>query len=169
MSTASPGQQEAAEPQDEQPAPPETDAPAGQVQINMIRPTIDKALIGLHNVTGREDAHLTRATGLVDDQDVSVALARFVEPAGFGSTAERLARDGLLVLCGPSGTGKRSSALALLREVTDRTLYMLSPNSSPADLADYEYEPGCGYLVVDRVVDKGRPGSDFEWRLVRTG
>ncbi|MEV0677178.1 hypothetical protein AB0I60_11720 [Actinosynnema sp. NPDC050436] len=165
--TAAPAAPDAEQPPAERPASAFNREMVNDVQVNLFGARIENALLGAQTVTGGPRTTLTRATGLVDDDDVRAALARFVAPEGFAGSEVRLGNERLLVLCGPPGTGKRLSALALLRAVTGETLYMLSPNTSPADLADYEYERGCGYLVVDRVVDKGSRESDFEWRLVR--
>ncbi|WP_051771401.1 hypothetical protein [Saccharothrix sp. NRRL B-16314] len=137
-----------------------------KVQVNLYNPRFDRAVLGAQTVGGGWSGRpLTRATGRVDESDIS-ALSRFVSPDGFGRAVERLAKDHLLVLCGASGTGKRSSALKLLREVTDQPFYLMSPHVSPAELAEYDYDRHCGYLVVDRVAEHSGE-SDFEWRVVR--
>ncbi|PPK70408.1 hypothetical protein V5P93_000711 [Actinokineospora auranticolor] len=129
---------------------------------------IETAYIGVHSSDGAGERapKVTTSTGLVDDSDIE-ALGRFVQPDCFDDGLSQLARDQILVLCGPADTGKRSSALSLLREVTNETLYMLSPHVSVTELAEYEYEAGCGYVVFDRVVDRGAKESDFDWRLAR--
>lgn len=113
------------------------------------------------------NTRLSRATGSVDQDDITTALDHFIAPEDFTIAATRLARDRVVVLCGAPGIGKRSSALALLREVTSDVLYMLSPQVPLAELAGRDYESGCGYLVIDRVADRNTTESDFEWRLVR--
>ncbi|MFD0203707.1 MULTISPECIES: hypothetical protein [Saccharothrix] len=166
--TAQQAQEHAPTPTDEpaeNPAPRYDRATLNEVQINLYSPRFERAVLGAQTVAGWSARPLTRATGRVDDGDIS-ALSRFVSPEGFGTAVERLAVDHLLVLCGAPGTGKRSSALALLRQVTDQPLYLMSPHVSPTELADYEYESGCGYLVVDRVTEYGGD-PDFEWRVVR--
>lgn len=122
------------------------------------------ALIGVRNAMS---ARLSRATGSVDQDDVTEALDRFVSPEGHADAALRLVHDRVVVLCGTPGIGKRSSALSLLREVTDEALFMLSPQIPLAELVKHDYDAGCGYLVIDRVVDPDASESDFEWRLVR--
>ncbi|HEX6359670.1 hypothetical protein [Actinophytocola sp.] len=112
-------------------------------------------------------AKLSRATGSVDQDDVTNALKHFVRPEGFPDAALRLAHDRVVVLCGATGIGKRSSALALLREVTDEALFMLAPQIPLAELVKYDYKAECGYLVIDRVVAPEAVESDFEWRLLR--
>ncbi len=128
---------------------------------------IEHATFGAQSAPVRPTSTLTSATGRVGDDDLSAALGRFVRPACFDTGLSRLAHDRLVVLCDLGDTGKRSSALALLREVTDGALYMLSPGISLDELAEYDYEPGCGYLVVDRVVDQEVKETDFDWRVVR--
>jgi hypothetical protein len=138
-----------------------------EVNLGFFGKTVfQNASIGVQNTKGTLASSLSTSTGLVGDADISAALERFVQPEGFAGSTTLLARDRMVVLCGRPGMGKRSSALSLLREVTDETLYMLSPNISLSELAGYEYKSGCGYLVVDRVVDTGLQESDFEWRIV---
>jgi hypothetical protein len=131
--------------------------------------SIETAVLGAQSGlggSGERSAKVTRSTGLVDGTDIA-ALSRFVQPECFEDGVSQLAQNRMLVLCGPADTGKRSSALSLLREVTTETLYMLSPHVSVMELAEYEYETGCGYVVVDRFVDRRTKESDFEWRLAR--
>lgn len=128
-------------------------------------PTFDRRT--LFTSFGATGARLSRATGSVVQDDVTEAVRRFVEPDGFTTAAVRLAHERLVVLCGAPGTGKRSSALSLLREVTDEAFYMLSPQIPVAELVEHDYRTGCGYLVLDRVVDRDTAESDLEWRLVR--
>jgi hypothetical protein len=159
----------------EEPTEEPVEGPARSFDQNMLnqvslafygKTVFQDAAIGVHNTTGKLASSLSTSTGLVGDADISAALDRFVQPEGFAGSTTLLARDRMVVLCGRPGIGKRSSALSMLREVTDETLYMLSPNISLTELAGYEYESGCGYLVVDRVVDTGVKESDFEWRIV---
>ncbi|MBW4719676.1 hypothetical protein [Saccharothrix obliqua] len=159
----------------EPPEDPPLDGPAeaydrdmvNAVQVRIHQARFENAVLGAVDAHHPPRSRLTRATGRVDDYDVTRALGRFVQPDGFGPAAERLAREHLLVLRGPAGTGKRSSALALLRQVTTDALYLMSPHVSPAELADYDFSPGCGYLVVDRTVDRDAADTDFGWRVVR--
>lgn len=119
---------------------------------------------GWRDVTG---ARLPRATGSVGQKDMTRAVRRFVAPEGFTAAAVRLAHDRLVVLCGAPGTGKRSSALSLLREVTDEAFYMFSPQIPLTELVEHDYAAGCGYLVIDHLVDRDPAESDRQWRLVR--
>lgn len=138
-----------------------------EIQLNFLG-EIKNGNFGVQSAPGggERTRKVVTSTGLVDDTDIA-ALSRFVRPEHFDEGLSQLARDRMLVLCGPADTGKRSSALSLLREVTTETLYMLSPHTSVTELAEYEYESGCGYVVVDRVVDRRTKESDFEWRLTR--
>lgn len=107
---------------------------------------------------GPAGPRLSRATGSVAHDEVTEAARRFVEPEGFTMAAVHLAQERLVVLCGAPGTGKRSSALSLLREVTDEAFYLLSPLT---DLAEHDYDTGCGYLLLDT------KESNLDWLLVR--
>lgn len=131
--------------------------------------SIENAFFGMlseRGSAGGRPAKSTTMTGVVSDTDIA-ALSRFVRPDCFDDGVTRLAGERMLVLCGPEDSGRRSSALSLLREVTTETLFMMSPRISMKELVEYPYETGCGYVVVDRVVDRRTKGSDFEWRLAR--
>jgi hypothetical protein len=128
---------------------------------------LENPTVGFQNTAGKSAPALASATGLVRYADITAALERFVQPVEFASSTTRLAKDRLLVLCGRQGVGKRASALSLLREVTEETLYMLPPNITLTELAGYDYESDCGYLVVDHAVDTGLKETDFDWRVVR--
>ncbi|MFI9452594.1 hypothetical protein [Amycolatopsis sp. NPDC052450] len=133
------------------------------IHQTFINGTFPNAVVGaLSGTSGRT----TRLTGLVGESEIAT-LRRFVRPKEFDDGVDMLVRERMLVLCGSEGSGRRASALSLLREVTAQKLYMLSPQVSVAELAEHEYEPGCGYVAIDRVVERAGEESDFEWRLVR--
>ncbi|MBM7771287.1 hypothetical protein JOD54_001491 [Actinokineospora baliensis] len=125
---------------------------------------IQQAVFG---ASGPGTASPHQATGRVDDKDIRGALEHFVRPAVFDVAATRLVADQIVVLRGRPGIGRRSSALALLREVTGDALFMLSPQVTLAELSTRDYNAGCGYLLLDRPANQEAGDSDFEWLLVR--
>ncbi|PWW65916.1 hypothetical protein [Actinokineospora spheciospongiae] len=117
-------------------------------------------------VDGVSASPLTRATGRVQESVVRAALDRFVTPPRFDVALGRLHRDRVVVLRGLRGSGKRTAALTMLREVGASTLYALSPQVTLSELAQRDYDRGAGYLVADRRVADA-DDSDFDWGLVR--
>ncbi|GAA3803412.1 hypothetical protein GCM10022403_041790 [Streptomyces coacervatus] len=105
-----------------------------------------------------------RAIGRLDAGEAHALLAPYVRPPGFEGTCKALEKDGVVVLVGPPGVGKRSAAVKLLHEVTGGVEYVvLSPDRSLEELAG---RPTC-YLLLDRM-DEGASGTaDFDWRRVR--
>ncbi|MDI3403613.1 hypothetical protein [Streptomyces cavernicola] len=79
------------------------------------------------------------------------------------------------MLTGPQGTGKRSGAVALLRETVGPTAdyVVLSPDIGLDQLAERTFEASVGYVVLDRTGSAGAaegvagPSADFDWRRVR--
>ncbi|MEU7140391.1 hypothetical protein ABZ942_13145 [Nocardia sp. NPDC046473] len=108
----------------------------------------------------------TRATGKITESELTEALTSYVTPDGFSMTLAALQEDRIVVLSGPSGFGKRTSALQLLRRCTEGQLVLLSPQVTATELAERPYVHGCGYAVVDHIGDNGPDGA-FGWNVVR--
>jgi hypothetical protein len=113
-----------------------------------------------------------RATGLLDADEIDALLRSYIRPDGFDAAAEELARTRVVVLTGPQGSGKRSGAVALLRETVGPSAdyVVLSPDIGLDQLAERTFDPDVGYVVLDHTGtargDAG-PSSDFDWRRVR--
>ncbi|MEU0008998.1 hypothetical protein ABZ079_33225 [Streptomyces sp. NPDC006314] len=112
-----------------------------------------------------------RAVGRLDAGEADAILAPYVKPSRcFEEAADALARDGVVVLIGSPGSGKRSAAVALVAEVAERTEYVvLSPGRSLDDLAGgrVAFEKGVGYVLLDRMNEDLSQTADFDWRRVR--
>lgn len=108
-----------------------------------------------------------RETGELDPGEVTAVTGHYVRPPGFEATAQWLRDEHVVVLEGPAGAGKRAGAIALLREVTDGPVVVLSPLVSPRDLAAGGYRPGCGYLVAGHARPAAEVESDSLWRSAR--
>lgn len=111
-----------------------------------------------------------RATGRIDAGEIDDLIGHYVPPAPFERAVEALAEDTVVVLVGPPGTGKRSGAVALLKEVADSTGYVvLSPDNSLEQLAERTFAKGIGYVLLDRMSEgpAAAQTADFDWRRVR--
>lgn len=125
-----------------------------------------------------------RATGLLDGDEIDALLRSYIRPDCFDDAASELSRTGIVVLTGPQGTGKRSGAVALLRETVGPSAdyVVLSPDIGLDQLAERTFDAGVGYVVLDRTgtaatagsagsaattADAAGPSSDFDWRRVR--
>ncbi len=119
-------------------------------------------------VDGADTPKRKAATGKLTEANVADALEHYVPPESYDDAAEALARDHVVTLFGRVGIGKRASAVALLREVTDGQLAVLSPTATLDGLAERPYNKGYGYVAGDRFdEDLSQEITDFTWRTVR--
>ncbi|MFE6620769.1 hypothetical protein [Streptomyces sp. NPDC057740] len=118
-----------------------------------------------------DSAHARRrAVGRLDAGEADAVLASYVEPDCFEEAVTALQRDGVVVLVGPSGTGKRAAAVALVATVAGGSEYVvLSPGRSLEELANgrVEFAKGVGYVLLDRMHENPSATADFDWRRVR--
>lgn len=156
------------------PVPPDAAAPPGQVQHN----NVNQYFYGELNTSGAQfgigtagsDNARRRAVGRLDAGEADAILAPYVKPPCFEQAALALERDGVVVLFGPAGTGKRSGAVALVDALADGSEYVvLSPGRSLDDLASgrVAFEKGVGYVLLDRMGEDSAQTADFDWRRVR--
>jgi hypothetical protein len=107
-------------------------------------------------------------TGKLTPDDIATALEHYVKPARFREALNALRKDRVVVLVGPAGIGKAASAVALLRQVTDGPLAVLSPAITIGELAERDFKSGMGYVVNDWQHDRStRQVTDFTWRTLR--
>ena len=106
-------------------------------------------------------------SGMIPDEELSDLRDHFVHPPEYWAAAESLERDHIVILTGPGGIGKRSSALCLLREAGAGPLEVLAPTSTLSYLMDHDFARGHGYLVEDwqDAASKDAAG-DFAWRVL---
>ncbi|MFD0073395.1 hypothetical protein ACFVIY_13235 [Streptomyces sp. NPDC127166] len=112
------------------------------------------------------------ATGWLEGDEIDALLRSYVRPDCFDEAARELARTRVVVLTGPHGTGKRSGAVALLRETVGPSAeyVVLSPDLDLDQLAGRPFKEGFGYVILDRTGiagTAGDPSADFDWRRVR--
>ncbi|MDR3082388.1 MAG: hypothetical protein LBV60_15925 [Streptomyces sp.] len=122
-------------------------------------------------ISGAESSQARRrAVGRLDAGEADAVLASYVEPDGFDDAVVALQQDGVVVLVGPSGSGKRAAAVALIATVAEDSDYVvLSPGRSLEDLAGgrVEFTRGVGYVLFDRMHESHSGTADFDWRRVR--
>ncbi|MGA5896533.1 hypothetical protein [Streptomyces venetus] len=162
-------------PEKTDPSAPATAAtPSEQVHHN----SVNQYFYGELNASGAQfgigtagsDNARRRAVGRLDAGEADAILAPYVKPACFERAALALEQDGVVVLVGPPGTGKRSGAVALVDALADGSEYVvLSPGRSLDDLASgrVAFEKGVGYVLLDRMSDDTSQTADFDWRRVR--
>ncbi|WP_148307099.1 hypothetical protein [Nocardia nova] len=118
---------------------------------------------------GRTDAAPApaRRMGRLSDTEIGTASRRYVPPAEYAAALSALHADHVVVLTGRQGTGKRSGAIALLRELTDGPLSVLSPTTSLRELAEHRYQADRGYLITEFAASQFDSRSEFDWHTVR--
>ncbi|MEV8532853.1 hypothetical protein [Streptomyces sp. NPDC051211] len=129
-----------------------------------------QAHFGIATDTGSAPGGRRRATGRIDAGEIDTLIGSYVPPDPFERAVAALAEDTVVVLVGPPGTGKRSGAVALLKEVADSATYVvLSPDNSLEQLAERTFEKGIGYVLLDRTSEgpAAAQTADFDWRRVR--
>ncbi|WP_410564504.1 hypothetical protein [Amycolatopsis sp. cmx-4-61] len=97
-------------------------------------------------------------------EDMDAATEHFVAPPGFATGVEMLAERNLLVLSGPSGTGRCTCAIAMLGEVLrehapDAPVFRL--HGSVVGNVNWRVpQPGAGFLVVDSPNAGGKTAAE---------
>ena len=84
----------------------------------------------------------------ISEHEISAVLARHASSDQFQKASRILQEQRALILSGAAGSGKKITAIALLRRMTPSPLTNLPLSASPDDLITYEYRPG-GYALMD--------------------
>ncbi|HEX5121178.1 MAG TPA: hypothetical protein VFW65_38835 [Pseudonocardiaceae bacterium] len=106
-----------------------------------------------------------RVTGTIRPAEIAKALRAFVPPNGFDLAARCLGERRLVILSGEEGVGKRTSALAALRDQLSpgQPVTSLPPSLTLAGLVDYpHFKEGRGYLVQDWPASGTGPSTAFD-------
>jgi hypothetical protein len=88
-----------------------------------------------------------RMTGRVSAAEIATARTRYAVPAHHDRALAALRHHRVIVLYGRDGTGRRTSAINILRDVSSGSLVTLSPGESVDKLAEQAYRKGNGYLL----------------------
>ncbi|MGA4858054.1 hypothetical protein ACPCAB_15540 [Streptomyces koyangensis] len=102
-----------------------------------------------------------RVVGPVRKSELDEVVDTFTGTRRYDELRAHLASDGVLVLRGRPGTGRRTAALRMLVQEgpEDGEVRALDPGTEPADFADH-VTPGQAHLVVDPVIaESGAPGG----------
>lgn len=124
------------------------------------------AVFGIKNGDSRQSS-VGKVTGKLTAEHVATVVARYARPECFAPAAERLRSERIVVIEGKPGIGRRAGAIALLHAVRAQPLILLSPSLTLRQLAERDYDEGCGYLLVDRFSERNSTVSDFTWSSVR--
>ncbi|MDH6123511.1 hypothetical protein [Kitasatospora sp. GP82] len=107
-------------------------------------------------------------TGRLTDEEVVEAVTGYARPDAYGGAFDTLSKHHLVELWGPAGIGKRTGAIALISELVDGSVMLLSPTLTLKELAARKYQRGTGYVVPGRVADAtSAEDADHLWRRLR--
>ena len=94
-------------------------------------------------------------------------MTHFARPVGYDEASTALAAEGIIILVGTEGSGRRAGAIALLDQVRSagQPLVALSPAMTVDKLAERSFDPGTGYLIGDMFPDAVQTElAHFYWR-----
>ncbi|WP_240140171.1 hypothetical protein [Streptomyces sp. MUM 178J] len=93
------------------------------------------------------DAAPALVHGAVPHEALRDLDAVYCEVTGYQRMKQLLRADGLLVLCGEPGSGRKATALALLSELADHRVTRLDPSCRLHRIDDHMLESGAGHLL----------------------
>jgi hypothetical protein len=106
-------------------------------------------------------------TAEISEHEISAVLGRYTSSGHFQKASRILREQRVLILSGAVGSGKKTTAIALLRQMTSSPLTSLPFSATPDDLITYEYRPG-GYALMDGQNALLITGTPFSyWRALR--
>jgi hypothetical protein len=109
-----------------------------------------------------------RPLGPVPAEELHRLERTFAPTRRYDEACAKLADARVLVLRGRAGTGRRTAALRMLRQIGGRgdEVIALDPGTEPAEFADH-LRPGAAHLVVDPLTGTDRPLRDVHLHAVR--
>jgi hypothetical protein len=125
------------------------------------------ATFGTSEAHGVGEAGGGRVEGRLEDGEVAWLVEHFAPPTGFDEAATALAAEGVIILAGAEGSGRRAGAIALLAQVRSagQPLVALSPAITVDKLAGRSFDSGAGYLIGDMFADAVQTElAHFYWR-----
>ncbi|MEU6025313.1 hypothetical protein [Micromonospora sp. NPDC047134] len=134
--------------------------------VNYFHGTVMAGTIGIGDGDGGRAIAPRVLTGQLDDAEIQAETAFYCRPATFDQALGRLISDHVVLICGPTGAGKRTGGINLLREVTTERLEVISAVSDLKELSRTDYRTGQGYLIINRSDDNRANDVDFAWRRV---
>jgi hypothetical protein len=124
---------------------------------------IEQAVFGIQT---RDSERPNRSTGKISSNEIDNATAHFVAPDCYAGAEEALLKHRMVVLYGPTGTGKRTAALALLRGLPEQPRVALSPQLSLAELSNRRYQ-AAAYAIIDHSGELDSVQPDFDLGGIR--
>lgn len=117
---------------------------------------------------GRAAQAEAASTGPMPEATITAAVENYVYPGSYDGALGSLRSDGVVVLAGAVGHGKRTGAFALLRDVLrpGAPIVSLPPTAELRKLADRDYETGYGYVIFDWFGTPGGREADHTWQRV---
>ncbi|MFF3398784.1 hypothetical protein ACFYW6_09730 [Streptomyces sp. NPDC002659] len=85
--------------------------------------------------------------GRVPQETLNQLADVYCEASGYHRMKQLLRSDGLLVLCGEPGSGRKATALALLSELTGNQVTRLDPTHSVHEITEQMIESAVGHLL----------------------
>ncbi|MEV4134490.1 hypothetical protein AB0J72_20255 [Dactylosporangium sp. NPDC049742] len=129
--------------------------------------TAPGSTFGVREGAGPRSGGHRKVTGRIGDEHAAATVRRYAAPPCFVEAQAKLRTHHVVVVEGRPGTGRRSGAINLLREVTREPLVVLSPTLSLRELAERAYDSGFGYLILDHVYEQRRVDLEFTWANVQ--
>lgn len=125
------------------------------------------AAFGFGSVGQAESA----STGPMPEATITSAVEHYVRPDAYEDALDALRSDGLVVLSGAVGLGKRTGALSLLRDVlpAGTPIVSLLPTVDLGKLADRDYKTGYGYVIFDWFGADGGREAEHTWQRLSVG
>ncbi|UGQ13547.1 hypothetical protein LO772_08055 [Yinghuangia sp. ASG 101] len=102
---------------------------------------------GVHTESAAKGGYAPRVrAGLVRAEEVDFVERHFADPPGYHQVLKRL-RDGLLLLVGRPGSGRRTTAVHLLIDCETQRIVALEPEYDLTRLTGGDLRKGTGYLL----------------------
>jgi hypothetical protein len=105
---------------------------------------------------------------MLSEAEIHNTLSSYRVNGQFTKASRLLKTQRLLILCGPVGTSKRTSAIAMLNENAVESITAFPASVYLEDIASHEWRSSCGYIIVDW--NNGSPAAQEQalvWRLIR--
>lgn len=107
-----------------------------------------------------------RTYGRMGEVEVAKVSQRYAEPPWYAEIIAELRAERVVILVGPTGTGRRAAAITLLDQVraAGQLIVGLAPGTTVDQLAARTFDKGVGYLIADMIdADMSQENAEFHW------